>query len=245
MKSKRKKVAFGVLIIILVSAAIVFFQFNTGGYLLSVPYRHSFVKIADNVYINRGNKRNKNEIIELVEQAKERDRKFFGELKGTDDLIIIVFDDEKLISKIGDKITHTLFFPNKKSYSCIYDDYFCIDIVAHEITHAELHSRLDINALKKLPTWFDEGIALQNDYREQYDLDSWIEKTDNGKNTIALEDMDEASEFYAGTADDRRFRYINAKYEVNEWMEKNKQQGLIDLIDRLNKGEDFKSVYGK
>lgn len=68
-KNNKKKVVLSIVVIILfllVAAAIYFFQFNTGGYLLSVPYRRSFVEIADNVYINRDNKRDKNEILDLI-----------------------------------------------------------------------------------------------------------------------------------------------------------------------------------
>lgn len=50
--------------------------------------------------------------------------------------------------------------------------------------------------------------------------------------------------FYAGTADDRRFRYLNAKHEVSEWMETHKRQGLRELLDKLNDGEDFNTAYG-
>ena len=57
-------------------------------------------------------------------------------------------------------------------------------------THAELHCRLSAKAHFKIPSWFEEGLAAQNDYREQYSFSTWIEQTDNGKNTVALEDMD-------------------------------------------------------
>ena len=81
--------------------------------------------------------------------------------------------------------------------------------------HAELRSRLSAKAQKAIPTWFDEGLALQNDYRERYSEAQWIAQTDNGKNTVALEDMDTPAEFYAGEAEDRRFRYLNAKHELD------------------------------
>ncbi len=96
-----------------------------------------------------------------------------------------------------------------------------------------------VSAQNKIPTWFDEGIALQNDCREQYSFKAWAEQTDNGSHTVALGDMDEASEFYAGTVEDRRFRYLNAKHEVGEWIKTRKRQGLLELIDKLNNGEDF------
>ena len=123
------------------------------------------------------------------------------------------------------------------------DEYLELDILAHEITHAELRTRLSAEAQKRIPTWFDEGIALQNDYREKYSEAQWITQTDNGKNAVALEDMDTPAEFYAGKAEDRRFRYLNAKHELDVWMTTHGQHGLLELLDRLNGGADFTTAY--
>lgn len=67
----------------------------------------------------------------------------------------------------------------------------------------------------------------------------------NGSHTVVLGNMDEPSEFYAGTAEEKCFRYINAKHEVGKWMETHKQQGLLELIDELNDGEEFSTAYEK
>ena len=132
-----------------------------------------------------------------------------------------------------------------KRYICISDEYLELDILAHEITHAELRARLSVKAQKQIPTWFDEGIALQNDYRERYSEEQWIAQTDNGNKTVALEDMDTPSEFYAGEAEDRRFRYLNAKHELSEWMAVHGQQGLLKLLEQINDGADFNTAYGR
>ena len=246
MKTKKKKIIFLTilsLLILLVIFAVYYLQF-TNCYRMTVPYRYSFEKLADNIYVNKSYSGDKEEIVKLVDSAKERDKAFFGELQCLNDTLIIICDDSKLLSKLGgEKDTVTFLFPSKKNYTSISNEYLNLDILSHEITHAELHSRLTANALKKIPTWFDEGIATQNDYREQYGLEAWIEQTNNGKNTIALEDMDTPSEFYAGTAEDRRFRYLNAKHEVSKWIETNHIQGLLELLDRLNHGEDFNTAY--
>ncbi len=232
------------LILLVLLAAVYIFQFTGLGYRMSVPYRSSFEKVADNIYVNKNYSGNIKEAIQLTEEALERDRAFFGELQCTDTTIIIFCDDDKLLSKLdGDHDTKTSY--TKKNYISVSDEYLNIDIIAHELTHAELHTRLKMKALKKIPTWFDEGLATQNDYREQYGLEAWIEQTDNGKNALPLEDMDTGSEFYAGTADDRRFRYLNAKHEVGVWMETHQQKGLLELFDKLNNGEDFDTAYFK
>jgi hypothetical protein len=247
IKSKKKKIILCCcisLILLLLLAAVYIFQFTGLGYRMSVPYRSSFEKVADNIYVNKNYSGNIKEAIQLTEEALERDRAFFGELQCTDTTIIIFCDDDKLLSKLdGDHDTKTSY--TKKNYISVSDEYLNIDIIAHELTHAELRTRLNVKALKSIPTWFDEGLATQNDYREQYGLKAWIEQTDNGKNTVPLEDMDTGSEFYADPLEDRRFRYLNAKHEVSVWMDTHQQKGLLDLLDKLNKGEDFDSVYSR
>ena len=91
--------------------------------------------------------------------------------------------------------------------------------------------------------WFNEGLATQNDYREKYSEEEWVKQTNNGEKALSLEDMDTSSEFYAGTYEEKQFRYMNAKHEVAEWMAAHGQDGLIDLIERLNTGEEFDSIY--
>ena len=248
MKAKKKKCTqfvFFSLILLIIAAAVWFFQFNPTGYRMSVPYRSSFEKISDNVYVNKYYAGNRDEIANLMEDAKTRDAFFFGSLTCLDHTVIIICDEEKLLAKLGgDHDTQTVLFPVKKSYISISTEYLNVDVLAHELTHAELKERLSDKALRKIPTWFDEGIALQNDYREQYGPAAWAEQTDIGKNIVAHEDMDTSAEFYSGTKEDRRFRYLNAKHDVAEWLENHGLQGFMNLIDRLNNGEDFSAAYG-
>ena len=248
MKSKKRKSFLIIIILVLVAlvaAAVYFFQFNQYGYIMTIPYRSAFTEIADHVYINKTNARDHQEILDLIKQAEERDRSFWGDLRYLDETIFIICDDENLIRKIGeDHATVTISFPSEKHYICISDEYLELDILAHEITHAELRARLTARAQGKVPTWFDEGLALQNDYRERYSEEQWISQTGNGKNVIAPEDMDTPAEFYAGEAEDRRFRYLNAKHELDRWMATHGQQGLLELIEKLNNGEDFDMAYG-
>jgi hypothetical protein len=114
------------------------------------------------------------------------------------------------------------------------------------LTHAEVHARVFKGGLwdwLSIPTWFDEGIALQNDYRETYNEDAWKIATDNGKNIVALEDIDTPSKFYAGESTDRRFRFILSRHELSVWIDKNGISALLDLLSKINQGEDFNTLY--
>ena len=248
MKAKKKKIILIVILSLILSitaASVWFFQSNPIGYRMTVPFRASFEKISDNVYVNRYYAGDRAEVTELIDAAKARDRDFFGALTCLDHTVMILCDDEKLLVKLGGNYdTQTVLFPVKKSYISVSNEYLNVDVLAHELTHAELHERLSGRALRRLPTWFDEGIALQNDCREQYGPEAWKEQTDNGKNVVAHQDMDTAAEFYSGTQEDRRFRYLNAKHDVAEWLETHGSQGLMELIDRLNGKEDFSAAYG-
>ena len=250
MKAKKKKAMLSVifsLILLIVAAVVWFFEFNPTGYRMSVSHRASFEKISDNVYVNRNYAGSRDEITHLIGEAKSRVAVFFESLTCRDHTVIIICDDEKLLAKLGgDHDTHHLstLFPVKRSYVSVSTEYLTIDILAHELSHAELYERLSGKAFRRVPTWFNEGIALQNDYREQYGPEAWAEQTDNGKNIVAHEDMDTAAEFYSGTKEDRRFRYLNAKHDIAEWLEKHGLQGFMALIDSLNGGEDFSAAYG-
>ena len=249
MKAKKGKMILSVifsLILLIVAGVVWFFEFNSTGYRMSVSHRASFEKISDNVFINRDYAGNRDEITGLINEAKSRAADFYGSLTCPDHTVIIICDDEKLLAKLGgDHDTHHItLFPVKRSYVSVSTEYLTVDVLAHELTHAELYERLSGKAFRRVPTWFNEGIALQNDYREQYGPEAWAEQTDNGKNIVAHEDMDTAAEFYSGTKEDRRFRYLNAKHDVVEWLEKHGLQGFMALIDRLNGGEAFSAAYG-
>ena len=246
MRAKKKNTVRIIAILFIVATAVCLFQFTQFGYLLSIPYWSEFTEIADHVYINRNYAGDRQEILSMIKEAEERVEAFFGDLRFPAETIFIICDDKKLTRKLGeDHGTVNFSVPSGKHYICVSDEYLELDILAHEITHAELRARLSVKAQRQVPTWFDEGLALQNDYRERYGEKQWITQTDNGKNVVALKDMDTPSEFYAGEAEDRRFRYLNAKHELDGWMADHGQPGLLKLLEMLNDGVDFHAAYGR
>ena len=228
-------------LLLILAAAVYFFQFTHAGYIRTVPFRSQFEKISDNIYVNKGYSGDIEEAVRLEEQAKQRTEEFFGELTCLDSTVIILCDDEKLTKKLGcDHNINSYWFPVKRNYICVSDKYLTQDILAHELTHAELYSRVRSMYFSRVPVWFNEGLAMQNDYRDYYGEENWALKTGNGENTVAPEDMDEAKEFYADPVEQRAFRYMNAKHNVSEWL---KTHSLPGLIEKLNSGEDFDTAY--
>ena len=246
MKTKAKKtirfISLTVLFLLMI-AAFCYFQFTDTGYYLSIPFRTGFQEIEPHVYLNKDNSLTPEEVGAITAQAKERVTDFYGELHCLDHTTLIICNNQKITDKIGEKDTHTILWPSTKSYICLSNEYFNLDVVAHELTHAELHSYISANTQRNLPVWFDEGVATQNDYREKYSYENWVKKTDNGKNATPLEDMDSRSEFYCSNDEERQFHYICAKHEIKEWLDKHSVQELIELVKAVNEGGDFNQLY--
>ena len=199
--------------------------------------------IDTNVYLNTDNTLSPEDARDISELAKARVTEFFGEMNCQNSTMLIICDDKKISDKIGTHETITLLFPEKKDYICLSNDYFNVDVVAHEFTHSEFHSYLSGDAQRRIPAWFDEGLATQNDYREKYSYENWVQKTDNGKNTTPLEEMDTIAEFQCSDEEKRKYHYLCAKYEVKEWLNRHSVQDLIELVKDVNNGEDFYHLY--
>jgi hypothetical protein len=162
--------------------------------------------------------------------------------------IIIICDNDKTLKKLGgDHDTTSVVIFKAYSYISISSQYLSVDVVAHEMTHAELHTRIYDGKLpqKLVPTWFDEGVASQNDYRTKYNDEAWSAATNNGLDIIDLNEIDTAPEFYSGTASDRVYRYIVSRHEVKEWIGRNGIDGLIELLSKVNSGDNFDQLYSK
>ena len=57
--------------------------------------------------------------------------------------------------------------------------------------------------------------------------------------------MDTADKFYAGDSEDRRFGYMLSRHEVKKWIEENGMTRLFQLLDQVNRGDDFVTLYFK
>ncbi len=54
---------------------------------------------------------------------------------------------------------------------------FDINILSHEISHTVLYRKIGWYRLHfKIPTWFDEGLAMQVDDRDYYSIDTLLNK---------------------------------------------------------------------
>ncbi len=114
MRAKKKRVLLVITLLLILAAVVVaMFQFTQSGYLTTVPYRSAFTEIASHVYINRNYAGDQQELFEMIEQAKDRVRTFFGDVRFQDETIFIICDDDKLTRKLGE----SFIFPPKRTIS--------------------------------------------------------------------------------------------------------------------------------
>ncbi len=116
-----------------------------------------------------------------------------------------------------------------------------LDIIAHEISHAELFARVGFYIWTfKLPDWFKHGLAMQNDYRNYYSIDTLKARTNNLRTMPDITLFKTGAQFYSGTKDEIMVRYMTAKYFVGNWYTKEK---LGRLINDLNAGKSFEESF--
>ena len=110
INSKHKKtVLFITIPIVLVAVVVLLLQFTRYGYLMTLPYRSAFTEIDEHVYINKDYAGDRQELMEMIGQAKDRVNNFFGGLSFQDNTIFIIYDDENLRRKIGEDHAAIIF----------------------------------------------------------------------------------------------------------------------------------------
>ncbi|MFT3934188.1 MAG: hypothetical protein QM726_11270 [Chitinophagaceae bacterium] len=118
-----------------------------------------------------------------------------------------------------------------------------LDIIAHELSHAEFYNRIGFyNWTFKIPRWFDEGLAMQNDYRNYYSEDTLRVKTDNYKTMPDVKSYTSSKQFDEGGIEKVMLNFMAAKHEVKKWYTKER---LENLIRDINAGKSFSEAFFK
>ncbi len=119
-----------------------------------------------------------------------------------------------------------------------------LNIISHELCHAELLAHLGwFNRDKKIPTWFDEGLAMQLDHRERY-AERHYQRFGESKTPIpALNLMTTPAAFWEGSKEETRKKYIAAKHELMTWLGDKPRRKLLHFIQLLQDGAEFDDAY--
>jgi hypothetical protein len=176
----------------------------------------------------------------LIAAASIRVADFWGAQKANPKFIYCDTDDD--FKKYGNDRKDPATTQYKMGpYVIISNEGLDLDIIAHEFSHAELYARTGFyTVMFKIPRWFDEGLAMQNDYRNYYSEDTLRVRSDNFRNLPDVSKFNSGGAFYEGSPAQVKLNYLTAKHVVKNWYTKEK---LAKLITGLNSGKTFAEVF--
>lgn len=96
-----------------------------------------------------------------------------------------------------------------------------IDVISHELVHADIAMMLGFWKNLNLPAWINEGIAMQVDMRKRYDI-STLDGAD-----VKYVTSKNGREFYKDDVDQVVRNYAAARHLFSEWIDAND-------VDRLS-----------
>ena len=150
-----------------------------------------------------------------IEEARTRVQAFVGTLSATPWIIC------QRRSALGLDISHgtTRFAPFLSPFVVVGPFGVNVDVIAHELMHAEIAARTSaLLRTYRVPTWFDEGLAMQLDRRSDYDQHALKMYRQSGLlSTIHLDQLASPAEFFR-TGDEGKAHYAFAKCVVGRWL---------------------------
>lgn len=178
-------------------------------------------------------------VLALLDAARARIRDTFGAPRARP--VILFFNDAEAFWPLRLNSHGSTSFVGSRACVLIGPKGQDVDVVAHELMHAELFDRVGFwGRFTEVPVWFDEGVAMQVDLRQRYDMPEG-EPVD----TAFVRRLERVSQF--AVPDDRQLtrHYAAAKAEVSRWLLETGRQGLYARFDRLRAGEPFAQVMAK
>lgn len=241
---------------------LVMFGFFTGcgnirGFKLWAPESFGLIPIAENIYIELGaDQKTMVELRAAMLKGEDAIRAAYGSVKSRP--IIHACITERCYESFG----------GMGSRAKVYGDRILLSprgfnwhFLVHEWSHTELRSRLKFFAWWRLPSWFDEGLAVSISEAPEHSEDHWqhLVAADIPRPTRAelftyksgRQWLDAVRRYGETQNVERRARgapdvrpvYAAAGHEVRPWLAKVGTSGLLDLVERLNSGEEFDAVY--
>lgn len=213
-----------------------------------------FSKQEGGVYISEGaGAEQTSSLLALLKKSRQRLAGFWGSMQS--EPTIIFCHTEELYRKYGSisGSPANYFGTPLGTYVVISPQGLNVDVLSHEMCHAELTQRVGwFTMSRKVPQWFNEGIALMVDYRypdngmdntyENYQR-KWQRTSLQGQIKISLQDIESVETFYKGDAFWINLAYLRSGLEVSRWLAKVEQQGLLELTQALQNGASFEEAW--
>lgn len=227
------------LLVLLLAAVVHYILFPQQTTCMLIPF--SDLKKDDRIYYNKHISQGKTDTLKwIIQQACIRSDSFWQ--NKTCEPVFIYCDTEAEFKKFGSPykvpaVTHLKL----GAYIVISNTGLNVDILSHEIAHAELYQRIGFYRHQfKLPIWFDEGLAMQVDHRNYYSEDTLSAKTKHFQNLPDVTIMYSGKQFQSGTIEEVMLHYMAAKHIIKQWYTHDR---LMAIIHEINTGKSFADAY--
>jgi len=214
MKAKNiKTIALGILFLTLFVGTIHAFVFPQETRCVFVDF-YDFETDENLCYRTGTDKETIDQLKKQIKKAESRVGNFWGEKTATPKFVYCQDDED--YKKFGNPyMTPACTHMKIGSYVVISKQGLDLDIISHEISHAELFQRIGFfDRLRKIPTWFDEGLAMQVDLREYYSTEDLKTKTNNLQDLPNVKKLTPPQTFYR--TEQVMLNYSTARYTVEK-----------------------------
>jgi len=197
----------------------------------------NFNQIEKNIYIDNSFKKIEIQNIKsLLINAKKRIEDKFGKLI-SNPVIIICKTKEKSL-KYGNSVGLAYISPIN-NYVVIGYKGLNIDVIAHELLHAETAYRLGyITRQFKFPIWIDEGISMQVDYRKKYNVDILSDSE-----IKRIQTLNSVNLFFSNEKQQLIKNYQGSKYVVAKILRQYPDKNLFTLLQEIKNGKSIEELF--
>ena len=218
------------------------FAYSHVFWLSTIEYS-DFNNISKNIYIDPALEESEYAaILDLLSESKERIRSKYGSFTAFP--VIVITGTAKNSRKYGLGI-----FPGKAfaapwaQYVVVSNQAHDVNLLSHELMHAQMREVLGYWAYQtKIPTWFDEGVAMQVDYRERYKVDY---KSFCPQEMDRVKILDSPADFWTDSKEQDIKNYRTAKAAVQEILSLYPPKALYSMLLKIREGEKFINVFSQ
>ncbi len=226
------------ILLFLITSSVAFSAYNHKVVALKTIHQSTFKQIKKGVFVSpEMTEKQRNDFLTLLSNAEIRIKNTFGSYTASP--IIIASHNEvsrEIFSNKSYASAILLPFSQGKAYVTIGESGHNLDIISHELLHAEVFHRIGyFNQVFKIPVWFNEGVAMQVDFREKYNSSS--------ANNNDVKKLWFGWQFFKGGGETLTYNYSSAKNEIKLWLKNSKKEKLYKFLSKINSGESFDALY--
>lgn len=207
-----------------------------------------FIALQPHVYVaNTSTLKQQDSLKKYIKIAKKRIEDFWGTQKGEASIIFCDNQEEyQKYCRTSEGAGCTIGTPFG-SWIVLNKDGLNSDVIAHEMSHDELMTRIGWWKTKtEIPTWFDEGVALMLDYRFVNTPDSvqrYKAFTNElfylSKKPLPLEELSTEKEFFGKNDLHTRLAYFTSASVVSKKIAFKGKKAIHQTLDKVKREDVF------